>query len=218
MKFSTEYQYAYECVGGEKPGARALQNFLLEEIGQAPGVETVDSGIYNCRPIRGGRGMSTHSEGRALDTGFRFPGGGWPTEEIKEPAIWMWMDRLIERAECLGVLYIIYARKSRRPGAGWKPYRGSSPHFDHAHIELSRQAAAALTPEYVRKVLTFEEEEMSRHSEVALAYQAVNDVYVRFGGRDIESPSALEFQLNRYLRSDDPVSALVELATELDNE
>lgn len=153
MEFSTEYQFAYECVGGEKPGARAMQDFLLEHIGALPGCETVDSGIYNCRPIRGGRGMSTHSEGRAMDTGVRLPGGWWPREEIPEPGIREWADRLIDNASQLGILYIIYARRSRRPGAPWKPYRGTSPHWDHLHIEMSREAAEVVTRPYIESVL-----------------------------------------------------------------
>lgn len=50
-RFPTAYQPAVRCVGGERPGARALQDFLLAEVGKLPGCETVDSGIYNCWPF-----------------------------------------------------------------------------------------------------------------------------------------------------------------------
>lgn len=155
MIFSTKYQHATECVGGEKPGARALQDFLLAEIDRLPGCQTVDSGIYNCRTIRGSSNRkSVHSEGRAGDTGIRTVSGKWPTYQIGEPGIREWCDRLIDHATELGVLYVIYAQKSRKPGEPWRPYRGSSPHFDHIHWEISREAAEALTPSYIKSVLT----------------------------------------------------------------
>ncbi len=154
MTFSTTYQRAYNCVGGERPGARALQDFLLEQVGQLPGCVTIDSGIYNCRNIgRTGR-KSVHSEGRAGDTGVRHPDGAWPTVEIPEPGIWEWCDRLIDNAAELGIQYVIYARKARFPGGVWKEYTGESPHFDHIHWELTREAADALTPATIRAVLS----------------------------------------------------------------
>jgi hypothetical protein len=159
MIFDTSYQVAVDCVGGEKPGTRALQDFMLEQLDALPGCRSVDSGIYNCRNIRGSRTLkSVHSEGRAGDLGVRTPDGMWPRSELPEPGIRLWCDRLIDNAEKLGVTYIIYAKKSRRPGGGWSNYRGLSPHYDHIHYEISREAANALTPKYVREVLTPEEE------------------------------------------------------------
>lgn len=159
MKFSTNYQPAVRCVGGERPGARALQDFLLAEIDKLDGCETVDSGIYNCRKISGSTRYSVHAEGRAGDVGVRLPDGMWPTKEIKEPGIRAWADRLIDHASEVGLTYIIYARQSRRPGENWKPYTGASPHFDHIHWEISRAAAEALTPGYVAEVLGFQTDE-----------------------------------------------------------
>ena len=151
--FSTRYQIARKCVGGERPGARALQNYLLTEIDKLEGCETIDSGIYNCRPVRGGTARSTHSEGRAGDLGVRTPEGMWPTKEIKEPGIRAWCDRLIDHADELGIQYVIYARQSRKPGQKWVRYTGSSPHFDHIHWEMTREAAEALTPDMVARAL-----------------------------------------------------------------
>ena len=159
MIFSTNYQPAVRCVGGERPGARALQDFLLAEIDKLPGCETVDSGVYNCRKIAGSTRYSTHAEGRAGDVGVRLPDGMWPTKQIREPGIMAWAERLIDHAPQIGLTYIIYARQSRRPGQPWKPYTGLSPHFDHIHWEISRTAAETLTPAYVAEVLGFPSDE-----------------------------------------------------------
>ena len=154
MTFPTAYQRATRCVGSERPGARALQDFLLAEIDKLEGAETVDSGIYNCRKIRGSKiRYSVHAEGRAGDVGVRTPEGMWPTKEIKEPGIRQWCNRLIDHAAELGITYVIYARQSRKPYEDWKPYSGTSPHFDHIHWEMSREAAEAVTPDLVRRVL-----------------------------------------------------------------
>lgn len=192
----------------------------MEHVGALPGCDTIDSGIYNCRPIRGAAGLSTHAEGRALDLGVRLPGGWWPREEIPEPGIWEWANKLFDNAECLGVLYVIYARRSRRAGKVWRPYRGSSPHWDHLHIELSREAAAELTPQYIKSILLEEEDDpmASEHVKAAMASLAISDIYDQHGDRPVDNADAREYQLGRYYDSDDPKAFLAQLAREIEAE
>lgn len=153
MSYDTTYQPAVRCVGGERPGARALQDFLLERIGELPGCTVVDSGIYNCRKIRGSKvRYSTHAEGRAGDVGVRLPDGQWPTREIPEPGIRAWADRLIDASSDLGIQYVIYAEKARKPGGSWERYRGTSPHYDHIHWEMTREAAEQVTASDIVRV------------------------------------------------------------------
>jgi hypothetical protein len=221
MKFDVyTYQPAFNCTGGETPGTRALQNFLLVELNKLPGCETIDSGIYNCRNIGDTGQKSVHSEGRAGDTGVRLPGGGWPRVEIAEPGIWKWANRLIDRAEELGIQYVIYAQRACRPGQTWRPYTGASPHFDHIHWELTRQAAQALTPQYVQQVLGEEDgDDMADpHIQAALASLAVSDIYAQHADRPVESAAAREFHVKQFLASSEPVDYLTDLAKGLESE
>lgn len=201
MKFDLTYQRATECTGGEKPGARALQDFLLAEIDTFPGASSIDSGIYNCRNIGDTGTKSVHSEGRAGDTGVRLPGGDWPSGRIPEPRILELIDDMIISASKLGLQYLIYSRRSWNPTRGWRSYGGASPHHDHIHWELTREAAEQLTPEYVLSVLKPEDATMLNiYESLVRAYHA--------GGRQ-PSPTEINDWIWHYVDGTDTLDDIV---------
>ena len=56
------YVGAKRCTGGPQPGAWGQMDWFLTNYREKGGV---NSGIYNCRAVRGGRTTSLHGEGRA---------------------------------------------------------------------------------------------------------------------------------------------------------
>lgn len=131
------------CSGGPTPGAKALMAVLLQ-LGKA--AKLFNLGIYNCRLISGSTSRSVHGDGRALDVGV--PGSRNPdgTKLVK---------RLLPHVGKLGVQTIIWNRTiwSAKSPSG-RPYLGVHPHFDHVHIELTRDAAKRLTQTTVRTALS----------------------------------------------------------------
>lgn len=130
------YQVATRCSGSASSGSRALMKWSLEA-----GLCDRNMGIYNCRPIRGGEVASLHSEGRAGDHGVN--------TDVKGRAKGR---RLVETlrpvAKELGIQCMIFDRviwSAKSPSKKGRPYTGVNPHRDHAHIELTRNAASKLT-------------------------------------------------------------------------
>lgn len=137
--------YVYEpagkrAAGGPTPGAVALRDVCTAAFG------VTDLGIYANRPVRGGSTLSVHAEGRAWDPGVA-GAQPWSVTPLVEWAIRNW--------EWLGVQLVIWQRRQwgGRHGPRWGPYTGVDPHTGHAHIELTRHAAATLTPARIRAVL-----------------------------------------------------------------
>jgi hypothetical protein len=93
-------------------------------------------GIYNCRSVVGASDPSCHAEGRALDVGF--PLGDPDADRLRQ--------RLLKAPGRLGIQAIIYERRiySRKSPEG-RYYDGEAAHYDHLHIELTREAAQDLT-------------------------------------------------------------------------
>lgn len=113
----------------------------------------VNSGIYNCREVRGGGSYSLHAEGRACDLGIRPYRAQYGTELAE-------LLRLYS-AE-LGIQLIIWNRRywsGSYPHSGWRAYSGVSPHEDHIHVELSWASARSLTVERILAVLNGGEED-----------------------------------------------------------
>ncbi len=140
MGFPT-WQGATHCTGSATLGGQALMRFIIESYG-SKGAQ--NWGIYNCRDVVGGATTSCHGEGRALDVGF--PLGDPDGDEL--------LRRLLRVPGRLGIQAIIYERRiySQLSPQG-RPYTGEAPHFDHIHIELTREAAQKLTYETVRRTL-----------------------------------------------------------------
>jgi hypothetical protein len=112
---------------------------------QSWGSQTKGLGVYNNRPIRNGRSLSVHAEGRALDIGV-------PVSSDTGDRLY---KVLKNAAKALGIQQILW------DGKGWRCDRGefkTSPkvaelHKDHLHIELNRMAASQLKPSEVARAL-----------------------------------------------------------------
>ena len=141
MAFPT-WEPATRCTGSATPGAQALMRWIIEGYGR---LGAQNWGIYNCRDVVGGATTSLHGEGRALDVGFA----------VGDPDGDRLLARLLKAVGRLGIQAIIYERKiySAQSPKG-RPYTGQAPHWDHLHIELTREAAQDLTFATVRAVLS----------------------------------------------------------------
>lgn len=147
MAIHVGYQGANKCTGGPQPGARGMMAWFLAKYKAKGGLNT---GIYNCRSVRGGRTTSLHGEGRAVDLGIR------PLRAKYGTAL---ADALRKNSKELGIQCIIWNRKiwsGSYPHAGWRPYKGQANHYDHLHVELtwagakrSEKAMISLLNKYV---------------------------------------------------------------------
>ncbi len=188
----------------EKPGTRALQNWLLAAIGEIPGVISVDSGIYVYRHIDNdpNKPLSVHSYGRALDAGVRedlpgYPNGKWPTSKIESPELDALIERLIERHEQLGIDYMIYAGRQWRPGSGWRAYRGTSPHNDHIHLEQTPAAARTLTAADITAILGDSTTTGSDTDPMAYLIYFINRTYEQYGRDPRKDPEGVDYWIQR---------------------
>lgn len=136
------WEPAVSCSGSATPGAQALMRWVIEHYG-TKGAQ--NWGIYNCRDIRGGATTSLHGEGRAGDIGF--PVGDIDADQL--------LRRLLRRVGRLGIQAVIYERViySAKSPEG-RPYTGVAPHWDHLHVELTREASRDLTYATVSAVLS----------------------------------------------------------------
>lgn len=129
------YDPVRSCSGGPAPGLVALEKFA---VARWPGLRS--AGIYACRSVRGGSGLSLHAEGRALDLAVPHPSD--PLGD--QAAAW-----LVDHADALGVQELIWNRRiwtSRQPY--WRPYNpgpGGSDHTDHVHVGLAWSGARGVT-------------------------------------------------------------------------
>ncbi len=135
------YEYATECVGGALPGTIALGDWLVANT------DATSYGAYSCRDIVGGSSLSVHAAGRAIDLFIPTDGSGDDSadNDLGDPVA----HYLIERAEEIGISYIIWDRSdwgAHRSGDKQGEYTGAHPHNDHLHIELTSEGANLLTP------------------------------------------------------------------------
>jgi hypothetical protein len=130
---------ARRCTGGPQPGALRLRDWLAANY---PGGRNV--GIYNCRPVRGGRNLSLHGEGRAVDWGVNRATGDQIVGRLRANE---W-----ELARRMGLQEIIWNRQiwtADRSSAGLRRYSGANPHTDHVHLGMNNRGARAQTSFWV---------------------------------------------------------------------
>lgn len=141
MGFPT-WEPAVRCSSGPTSGASAFMRWFVEEYGEKGGFNL---GIFNCRTVRGGTTTSLHGEGRACDLGF----------PVGDPDGNNLLGRLLKCTGRLGIQCIIYERViySAVSPEG-RPYTGVNPHFDHLHVEFTREASERLTYETVSYILS----------------------------------------------------------------
>lgn len=146
--------------GGPTPGTIQLRQFVLGYFDVQDAVQDIkDGGIYNYRRVRGGSSLSAHAEGRAWDAMIV----GKKSEGDRLA------DWLVANAEAIGVQEVIwFQRRWAANTLRWNPYSGASPHTDHVHVALNREASQHLTVEKllqldspVAPIQTEEEEDMS---------------------------------------------------------
>lgn len=135
------WEPASRCTGGPSQGALAFMRWFVENYSDKGGYNL---GIYNCRTVRGGSTTSLHGEGRAGDLGF-------PVGDIDGDLL---LRNLLKVVGRLGIQCIIYERKiySAKSPEG-RPYTGAVPHWDHLHVEFTREAAEHLTYATVKAVM-----------------------------------------------------------------
>lgn len=141
--FPVVYQHAAKVAPGPTPGAKTLMAWSLANY--PPGTNL---GIFNPRNVRGGVALSLHAEGRAIDVGYPVsrPDGHHMGQVLA--------GHMATHHADLGVQCVIFARRiwsNTRPT--WRPYTGTADHFDHVHIELTRESAAGLTTDIIRQTL-----------------------------------------------------------------
>lgn len=139
------YDDADQCIGTGKPilpGTNRLARFLRDSF---PGANRYDSTVY-CRSVRGGRSLSMHATGRAID--LYIPTIGDQADNAAGDPV---ANYLITHATQLGVQYFIWDKTQFNTSRGytedycknrcWEHGGGKHPHHDHLHIELSKHAA-----------------------------------------------------------------------------
>ena len=145
--FTGAYRGARSCTSGPQPGAWGAMDYFLSAYKSKGGVNT---GIYNCRSVRGGRTTSLHGEGRAADFGIRPYGARYGTALA---------NALVAFSKELGIQCVIWNRKiwsSSYPHSGWRRYNGVASHTDHIHVEFTWARAKAgrkETAQHFAKVL-----------------------------------------------------------------
>lgn len=133
MAIYNGYTGAVKCTGAPAAGAKGAMSWFLAKYKE---LGAQNSGIYNCRSIRGGSTNSLHGEGRAVDFGLKWASTRGAFEEFAE-------QLRLNSAE-LGIQCIIFNRKIFSGGyanKGWHNYTGVNPHTDHLHVEFSWGAA-----------------------------------------------------------------------------
>lgn len=140
MAIHKGYTGAGSCTQGPQPGARGFMSWYLAKYS---GIGGQNSGIYNCRPVRGSSSVpSIHGEGRAVDLGLKFARGEF----------WTLANLLRTHSKELGIQCIIYNRKIWSGGyksTGFQRYTGVNPHTDHLHVEMAWWSAKKSNAEFV---------------------------------------------------------------------
>ncbi|XP_055338391.1 zinc D-Ala-D-Ala carboxypeptidase-like [Paramacrobiotus metropolitanus] len=116
------YDYASKCSGGPTPGATKLAAYLKRNYGSR-------QEIYECRPVRGGKNLSLHGEGRAIDH---------YVERSRGESIF---QHLISIACKNGIQEVIFNRKIWTQSNGLQAYHGVNPHTNHVHVGLNKCGA-----------------------------------------------------------------------------
>ncbi|MCP4965724.1 MAG: extensin family protein, partial [bacterium] len=140
------------CSGSVRPGlVRLAEAVLGDPLPPVPPNRTAivwglwpqsfNLGTYNCRRVAGSASLrkSAHGEGRALDVGFLV---GDPSGH---PSGWALAYRLVAARDQIGLSYLVWAGQSWKAGEGWRAYSGKNPHFDHIHLEVTRDSAERLS-------------------------------------------------------------------------
>lgn len=141
-----KYEYADwdHLQSGCQPGAKTLMAWITANVAGATNL-----GCFNPSTIPGSTTLSIHAEGRAIDPGT-------PDDDARDAMV-VFLDRLVQVADVLGVQCIIHQKRiwstavdtAVKPFASWRElsnWRAVGDHLNHAHIELTREAAGITDP------------------------------------------------------------------------
>jgi uncharacterized protein YraI len=126
------------CTSGPQPGALAVQSWLKATFPSGS-----SAGIYNCRSVRGGKNLSLHGEGRAVDWHVNTATGDQIAARLQA--------NNFELARRMGAQEIIWNRRiwtAQYASRGWQKYNGVNQHTDHVHIGLNWRGARKQTSFY----------------------------------------------------------------------
>jgi hypothetical protein len=142
-----------------QPGAVALSQ-AMERL--YPSLFNMEGpyGCYNYRNVTGGSTPSVHGEGRALDVGNAINGQVIPDLKLLNHNL---TRRLAANYETIGIQLIIFDAETFHCERGfWRSFTSGNGglHRDHAHIELTWEAAKNLTVERAYTLLLGEQAEM----------------------------------------------------------
>ncbi len=114
-------------------GVKAFRDYVCARFGLPAEKGGMRRGGASSSPKTAGDRRDPHEEGLAVDVMTRDPELG---DRI---ANW-----LVTHAEAIGVWIVIWSQREWSTGRPprWERYTGASPHTDHVHVELSREAAA----------------------------------------------------------------------------
>ena len=128
------------CASGPQPGAIALRDWLAANVPQGR-----SGGIFNCRNVRGGRSLSLHGAGRAVD--WMLSANNSTQKRAADALVALLLaTQGSERwalARRMGVQEIIWNRKiwtASKATQGLRAYRpgpGGSPHTNNIHIGMN---------------------------------------------------------------------------------
>lgn len=154
------YGYQYQSTGktcskGPQPGAVAFGKWAKKRW-SLPLI-----GIFNCRPARSSKRLSTHGEGRGIDAHVHVRASEAPPTPAEKVVGDEMFALLIKIAPLIGVQALIWLDKrwdaiSRRV----KPYSGPF-HGNHVHVELCWDAARNLTTAQLDDAAGAQEDDMT---------------------------------------------------------
>ncbi|CAJ0935439.1 unnamed protein product, partial [Mesorhabditis belari] len=123
-----ESDSASKPTDGPAPGAISAANYFKEKFGGR-------TEIYNNRNVRGGKSLSLHAEGRAVDL--------YVSGETGKKAF----DHAVTIACNSGIQEVIFNRRIWTQSGSERHYGGKHPHDDHVHIGLNKCGAQHFTQE-----------------------------------------------------------------------
>lgn len=124
------------CLPALPAGAKSLAAYLEDRFPYQTSL-----GICNCRPVRGGSTLSHHGPCWAYDSGIPTGSRGSYLPEYGDPIV----ELLGPHGRRLGLDHLILNRiiySARSPNG--RVYKGTHPHYNHAHIGLSEEGARNL--------------------------------------------------------------------------
>lgn len=119
-----QYDRAVACTSGPTQGAKNLLALILSKF---PG--GTNGGIYNCRSVRGGKSVSLHGEGRAVD--YMLNAHKPAQKTIGDNIVQFFTADNFANAKRYGVQEVIWNRKiwsANRATEGLRAYTGVASH------------------------------------------------------------------------------------------